>query len=623
VPLAIPQPESVYRGNYASLPASTLKPPVEGNRTVPVEILWLRDGQTPRYTIHFNARSQQTLAISQICAVHIDNSQCGSSMHVAFPDTQFECIVGANQVGFYPIVTNSLEFWAWIDTTPLAQDKTIIQVLNFLPPPILFSTSIGGASVGTVREVDTAAPIQGGPITDTGTISLAVPLAVNFGGTAGTTGNAALDNLSGASGSASGTLSRSSGGVWSVSAALSTPFPVSSGGTGQVSFNATAILTGNGAAPIVASAATLTSSGGMNIPQTLGVQGTANLHDVTIPTTLNVTGLSTLAGVNSGNQAITGNLTLSGGEVIGNTAPVTANALLINDTATQPAAGATGAGRLTIASETHNAEIELDAYGTTVPALVARRSRGTAAAPTAVQGGDTLLIIQPQGYAATTWGTAPNITIAATEIWTASANGSAMYFATTPAGGTAGVNSLVLTGNSATFSGNVSMAQQVSLIAAAGNDATVLLNTTATSGGHTWFLSDKGGGAPIGALQFYDLTANALRLQIDTAGACSASSAWSVISDASLKTAIDDHPHGLAEILKLRPRRFRYVEDERPGSGLIAQELAEIMPELVSEMIAREGEAPVKTVCETGIIWPLINAVKELSARLAALEGAR
>lgn len=217
--LAIPAPQSVYRGNYASLPAATLKPPVEGNRTIPVSITWASAGLAPNYCIEFNARQQQTLAINQIAAIHVDNSKCSSSMHIGFLDTQFEILIGPNAVGFYPVVTNALEFFAWIDLNPGPTDVTILQVLNFLPPPILFGTQLGGTGVGTVREVDTAAPITGGPITDQGTIGLSVPLAVNFGGTGGATGNAGLDNLSGAAGATTGSLTRSGTGIWSVTAA--------------------------------------------------------------------------------------------------------------------------------------------------------------------------------------------------------------------------------------------------------------------------------------------------------------------------------------------------------------------------------------------------------------------
>jgi hypothetical protein len=49
--------------------------------------------------------------------------------------------------------------------------------------------------------------------------------------------------------------------------------------------------------------------------------------------------------------------------------------------------------------------------------------------------------------------------------------------------------------------------------------------------------------------------------------------------------------------------------------GIVAQEVEKVFPELVVE-----GEDGVKRVCYEGLIGPLIEAVKELDARVAALE---
>lgn len=391
--LVIPTPESIYRGNYASLPANTLKPPIESNRTVPIEINWLAAGLAPQYTIHFNARQQQTLPISQIASLHIDNSQASSSMHVAFPDTQFEVIVGPNTVGFYPVVTNSLEFWCWIDKTPLAQDKTIIQVLNFLPPPIFFTTQPGGTGVGTVREVDTVAPLQGGPITDIGTISLATPLALNFGGTGSATAGGALDNLSGASGATAGTLVRAAGtpGVWSVAAGLSSPISVSNGGTGL-----TSLAPGN---------------------RMLVSNGTGNVI---------------VSGITSDNGVT---LSVSTNQVIGTATPgAPSPGLTINTAASAPLVAVPAGTALSVIGDAGNeAQLFVDAYNTT-PGLVTRRARGTAAAPTAVQSGDLLNMIAGGGRGATGYSpAATQLAMAASENWSDTAQGSLIQFSTTQA----------------------------------------------------------------------------------------------------------------------------------------------------------------------------------------------
>jgi hypothetical protein len=129
--------------------------------------------------------------------------------------------------------------------------------------------------------------------------------------------------------------------------------------------------------------------------------------------------------------------------------------LTINANVATPAAPLSPVNLYVIGTDGASPRIGVDGYAGT-PALVTRRARGTAAVPAAVQNGDSLLFLQGVGYAATTWGTSlPNITMAATETWAAGANGSAMYFATTPAGTTSGVNSLILQGSIATFSGSV------------------------------------------------------------------------------------------------------------------------------------------------------------------------
>jgi hypothetical protein len=169
----LPGPVTYYTGNYVSLPAAMLKPPVEGNRSVPVSINWLAAGIAPGYTIAFDATSQRVVPISQIAALYIDNTTNVSNVVIYFPDTNFEIIAPSESSGFYPVVTNQLRFFAFCQTVPTAQDRTFIQVLNFLPPALALATGpAGGTSVGTVTEIATVSPVLGGPITTQGTISL-------------------------------------------------------------------------------------------------------------------------------------------------------------------------------------------------------------------------------------------------------------------------------------------------------------------------------------------------------------------------------------------------------------------------------------------------------------------
>jgi hypothetical protein len=100
---------------------------------------------------------------------------------------------------------------------------------------------------------------------------------------------------------------------------------------------------------------------------------------------------------------------------------------------------------------------------------------------------------------------------------------------------------------------------------------------------------------------------------------------WSATSDVRVKQNVEDYTSGLEQILALRPVSYEYITS--PGSyvGLIAQEAEEVMPELVTH---KEGTLPdgtkvadLRTLDQTALTFALINAVKELSAKVAALEA--
>ena len=129
----------------------------------------------------------------------------------------------------------------------------------------------------------------------------------------------------------------------------------------------------------------------------------------------------------------------------------------------------------------------------------------------------------------------------------------------------------------------------------------------------------------------------------NSSGACyqgNNSTTWSQTSDIRLKKNIVDSPKGLAEIDQLRVTNFEYRTEEeidmsefpladnpnqvvlgkgKEGevqTGLIAQEIEKILPECVE--VSDKG---AKTVNTDPITWALVNAVKELSARVKELES--
>jgi hypothetical protein len=93
-------------------------------------------------------------------------------------------------------------------------------------------------------------------------------------------------------------------------------------------------------------------------------------------------------------------------------------------------------------------------------------------------------------------------------------------------------------------------------------------------------------------------------------------------SDKMAKTAAAPLEEGLAKVLALQPRSFRYLpreDDAGPGPvnlGFIAEEVQEVVPEAVSPAVG--GLLGLK---EAALIPVLVSAVQELAARVAALEG--
>ena len=117
------------------------------------------------------------------------------------------------------------------------------------------------------------------------------------------------------------------------------------------------------------------------------------------------------------------------------------------------------------------------------------------------------------------------------------------------------------------------------------------------------------------------------------------SSSWNTSSDRRIKKNIADNTKGLTEINQLRVANFEYktqseidmnefplaksaaqvvVGEGNAGvhTGVIAQEIESILPECVVS-----GARGVKTVSTDPVLWALVNAVKELSAKVTALEG--
>lgn len=116
---------------------------------------------------------------------------------------------------------------------------------------------------------------------------------------------------------------------------------------------------------------------------------------------------------------------------------------------------------------------------------------------------------------------------------------------------------------------------------------------------------------------------------------------WAATSDARIKDVRGDYKHGLAEVLKLQPVTFTYKGNDglasddpsphavaaaakTPFVGLVAQQVEAVLPEMVSQepgFIDGVAVGDLRRVDSSALIYALVNAVKELSARIEILEG--
>jgi len=122
------------------------------------------------------------------------------------------------------------------------------------------------------------------------------------------------------------------------------------------------------------------------------------------------------------------------------------------------------------------------------------------------------------------------------------------------------------------------------------------------------------------------------RFIFDAEGSGHADVEWTTYSDGRLKTDRETIPYGLDEINKLKPQRYKkqsggfdkdgnmVLEDNKKTEiGFIAQEVKEIIPELVKDIDESES---FYSLNDGKIVAVLVKAVQELSAKVEALENA-
>ena len=96
---------------------------------------------------------------------------------------------------------------------------------------------------------------------------------------------------------------------------------------------------------------------------------------------------------------------------------------------------------------------------------------------------------------------------------------------------------------------------------------------------------------------------------------------WTAISDKRLKKEINAYSDGLSSLLKIRPIIFRYNEITgydmtKEYVGVIAQELKEVAPYMVTSAKLMDSNTEYLSVNNSSMTYMLINAVKELKGQV-------
>jgi hypothetical protein len=102
------------------------------------------------------------------------------------------------------------------------------------------------------------------------------------------------------------------------------------------------------------------------------------------------------------------------------------------------------------------------------------------------------------------------------------------------------------------------------------------------------------------------------------------SGSWITISDAELKTNVAPYERGLEAVLQLAPVSFEYAagpfrEAGTTRYGFVAQDVEPVIPEMVGRLEIDEQQ--VATLAPGMLVPILVNCIKELAARIEALEA--
>jgi hypothetical protein len=149
-----------------------------------------------------------------------------------------------------------------------------------------------------------------------------------------------------------------------------------------------------------------------------------------------------------------------------------------------------------------------------------------------------------------------------------------------------------------------------------------LFDITDRTGGATRMLIDTSGKVGLGLTPDQLLSVNTSTPSKITSGS------WSAYSDARIKDVIGDYKKGLAEIIKIKTRRFKYNQNSgypehernKVHIGVVAQEIEDIFPECIIEKIKKGKFNDLRMYDGSALTYALINSVKELNYKVENLQ---
>ena len=94
-------------------------------------------------------------------------------------------------------------------------------------------------------------------------------------------------------------------------------------------------------------------------------------------------------------------------------------------------------------------------------------------------------------------------------------------------------------------------------------------------------------------------------LELSSGAHCTGGGVWTNASDRNKKYNINDLSYGLSDVMKMNPRSYSYKSDDSESIGFIAQEMKDIIPEVVS---GEDGNMGLSYGLLTAV---LVNAIQE------------